>query len=301
MQITNTVFLVRPASFSYNTQTAASNTFQTKLEETPEKIQAKVLQEFDAFVAKLRSVGIAVQVFEDSTEPRKPDAVFPNNWISVHRDGTIVLYPMCTPNRRLERNPAVLEWLEKQKDFVTQIDYTSYETQDRFLEGTGSIIFDHNHRKAYACLSPRTDAMLFENLMVHLGYQAIAFNACDVNSVAIYHTNVMMSIGEGFVVICLESIRDEKERQKVMEEFHSSNLDVIAISLEQVSHFAGNMLALEGTKGQIVVLSQRAFDCLTSTQKQALEQYAILLPMPIPTIEAIGGGSARCMIAEVFL
>lgn len=301
MQITNTVFLVRPASFSYNTQTAASNTFQTKLEETPEKIQAKVLQEFDAFVAKLRSVGIAVQVFEDSTEPRKPDAVFPNNWISVHRDGTIVLYPMCTPNRRLERNPVVLEWLEKQKDFVTQIDYTSYETQDRFLEGTGSIIFDHNHRKAYACLSPRTDAMLFENLMVHLGYQAIAFNACDVNGVAIYHTNVMMSIGEGFVVICLESIRDEKERQKVMEEFHSSNLDVIAISLEQVSHFAGNMLALEGTKGQIVVLSQRAFDCLTSTQKQALEQYAALLPMPIPTIEAIGGGSARCMIAEVFL
>jgi hypothetical protein len=300
MQTTNAVFLVRPASFSYNPQTATSNAFQSMTGLSPAAIQAKALEEFDAFVAKLRSEGLQVQVFEDSLVPVKPDAIFPNNWISVHADGTIVLYPMCSPNRRLERQQAVLDWLEEKKDFNTIIDYTAYEDEGRFLEGTGSIIFDHPNKKAYACLSPRTDQGLFENLMVHLGYQAIYFNASDKNGLAIYHTNVMMSIGAGFSVICLESIKAVAERQKVVAALEAGGLEVVAISLEQVVHFAGNMLALHTENGQVLVLSKQAFDCLTIPQKQQLEQYATLLPMSIPTIELIGGGSARCMLAEVF-
>jgi hypothetical protein len=200
----------------------------------------------------------------------------------------------------LERNEAVLGWLERKKSFNTIIDYTVYEDQGRFLEGTGSIIFDHLNKKAYACLSPRTDQGIFENLMVHLGYQAISFNASDENGLAIYHSNVMMSIGTGFSVICLDSIKSEEERQKVVLELQNSGLGIVEISLKQVGHFAGNMLALHTGDRQVLVLSQRAFDCLTILQKQQLEQYASLLPMPIPTIELIGGGSARCMIAEVF-
>lgn len=300
MQTTNTVFLVRPACFSYNTQTAASNAFQTILELSSREVQAKALEEFDAFVATLRAEGVQVEVFEDTSEPIKPDAIFPNNWISIHADGTIVLYPMCTPNRRLERKKAVLDWLEQQKNFTTIIDYTIYEQQGRFLEGTGSIIFDHLNKKGYACLSPRTDQALFENLMIHLGYQAISFNASDAQEMAIYHSNVMMSIGKGFAVICLESIKAESERQRVVLELEGDGLELVAISLEQVGHFAGNMLALNANEQQVLVLSQRAFDCLNMEQKQQLEQYAKLLPLAIPTIELIGGGSARCMIAEVF-
>ena len=300
MQTTNQVFLVRPASFSYNKQTARSNAFQTITALSPVEIQTKALEEFDAFVMTLRTAGIQVEVFEDTPEPIKPDAVFPNNWISVHEDGTIVLYPMCTPNRRLERKQAVLDWLDEEKPFITIIDYTVYEDQGRFLEGTGSIVFDHLNKKAYACLSPRTDQGLFENLMVHLGYTAISFNASDKANQAIYHTNVMMSIGKGFVVICLESIKSKLERQEVIQELEKSGLDIVRISLEQVEHFAGNMLALRIGEQQVLVLSQSAFDCLTTEQKEQLEQYTKLLALPIPTIELIGGGSARCMITEVF-
>lgn len=300
MQTTNSVFLVRPASFSYNNQTATSNAFQTIVALSSTEVQAKAVEEFDVFVLRLRAEGIQVKVFEDTANPVKPDAIFPNNWISIHADGTIVLYPMCTPNRRLERNEAVLDWLEGKKSFNTIIDYTVYEDQGRFLEGTGSIIFDHLNKKAYACLSPRTDQGIFENLMIHLGYQAISFNASDENGLAIYHSNVMMSIGTGFSVICLESIKSETERQKVVLELQNSGLEIVEISLEQVGHFAGNILTLHTGGSQVLVLSQRAFDCLTILQKQQLEQYAKLLPMPIPTIELIGGGSARCMIAEVF-
>lgn len=300
MQTTNTVFLVRPAAFSYNTETAASNAFQTIVDTDPKELQKKALEEFDAFVLQLRTVGVEVEVFEDSATPIKPDAVFPNNWISIHADGTIVLYPMCTPNRRLERKQEVLDWLEERKAFVTIIDYTRYEQEGRFLEGTGSIIFDHLNKIAYACLSPRTDQGLWEHLMEHLGYQAIAFNALDANNIAIYHTNVMMAIGEGFVVICLEAIKDVQEREKVLASFRSTGLEVVDISLEQVQQFAGNMLALSTKEKQLLVLSQSAFDSLTKVQKQQLEKYAQLFPLSIPTIEQIGGGSARCMIAEVF-
>lgn len=300
MQTTNMVFLVRPASFSYNTQTATSNAFQTNVELSSIEIQAKALEEFDVFEAKLRAKGIQVKVFEDTAAPIKPDAIFPNNWISIHADGTVVLYPMCTPNRRLERKQAVLDWVEAQKSFTTIIDYTVYEDQGRFLEGTGSIVFDHLNKKGYACLSPRTDQGLFENLMVHLGYEAICFKASDEHGMAIYHTNVMMSIGDGFVVICLGSIQSDDERQKVVLELQNSGLEIVAISLEQVGHFAGNMLALHHGDKQLLVLSQRAFDCLTTQQKQVLTHYAELVALSIPSIELIGGGSARCMIAEVF-
>lgn len=300
MQTTNTVFLVRPASFSYNTQTAASNAFQTIVAQSAIEVQGKALDEFDAFVTRLKAAGIQVVVFEDTPVPIKPDAVFPNNWISIHADGTIVLYPMSTPNRRLERTQLILDWVEAQKSFTTIIDYTDYEHEGRFLEGTGSITFDHENKKGYACLSPRTDQGLFENLMIHLGYQAISFNAVDQNGCAIYHTNVMMSIGDGFSVICLESIPSNEERQRIFLELQKSGLDVVVISLEQVGHFAGNMLALHRENKQVLVLSQRAFDCLTLEQKIQLEQYVTLLPMSIPTIELIGGGSARCMLAEVF-
>lgn len=300
MQTTNTVFLVQPASFSYNSQTAISNTFQNKGTESAAELQERALLEFNRFVKRLEGKGIVVHVFEDSISPIKPDAIFPNNWISVHADGRLVLYPMCTPNRRLERREDIIEFIRSKRAIKEIIDYSIYEQNERFLEGTGSIIFDHAHKKAYACCSPRTDKALFEQLMTVLGYEAIVFHAQDQKGTAIYHTNVMMGIGEGFAVICLESIVNQKEQQNVVDRLESDGLELVNISLEQVQQFAGNVLALQGINGQLLVLSQSAFDGLTVVQKKQLEMHCELLPMRIPTIEMIGGGSARCMIAEIF-
>lgn len=302
MQNTNQILLVKPAHFTFNKETAGSNAFQNVLEEKEEIIKTKVLNEFENAVALLKSKNINVTVVEDTPDPVKPDAIFPNNWVSFHADGTVILYPMFAPNRREERRLDVLEMLKKKFKIEKVVDLSKYEAEELFLEGTGSIIFDHQHKVAYACLSPRTDKELFIELCNYLNYQPLYFIAEDKNRKQIYHTNVMMCIAEKFAVICLDSITDKTERQQVIQSFATSDHEIVDISFDQMSHFAGNMLELKDVNGKhLLVMSQSACDSLTVNQKKQIEKYAELLPLPIKTIETIGGGSARCMIAEIFL
>jgi hypothetical protein len=301
MNLANTVLLVRPASFGFNAETAVSNHYQQQLDGT--SLKTLVLAEFDAAVATLRGRGVRVRVFEDAPEPVKPDAVFPNNWFSTHADGRLLLYPMCAPNRRTERRPELVEMLAREFAVREVVDLSGTEADNRFLEGTGSIIFDHAHRVAYAGLSPRTDAALFEQVAQRLGYWPVTFRAVDARGQEIYHTNVMMCVGPGFAVICLESIADAAERAVVVNSLTTTGHEIVAISQAQVGRFAGNMLALAPEAGgqPLLILSQQAYDALTAAQREALARYAELVPLAIPTIETVGGGSARCMLAEIFL
>lgn len=303
MQSASTVFVVRPVCFGFNAETALSNHFQqTMAGLDAAAIQARAHAEFDALVAALRTKGVRVLVFEDTPEPPKPDAVFPNNWGTFHPDGTVLLYPMCAPNRRPERRPDILAALGRQFRITAIHDLSHHEAAGRFLEGTGSIIFDHLHQVAYACLSARTDAALFAETAARLGYRPVSFRALDAQDKEIYHTNVMMCIGSGFAVVCLESIQAEPERAAVVESLMSTGHDIVDISLAQVARFAGNMLTLRPAAGpELLALSQSAYDALTPAQRQTLSYHCELVPLPIPTIETIGGGSARCMLAEVFL
>ncbi|TGE08457.1 citrulline utilization hydrolase CtlX [Hymenobacter fodinae] len=302
MQAASTVFLVRPVRFSFNPETAASNHFQRVGSEPAEAIQRKVQAEFDTVVDTLRAKGVRVLVFEDSPEPHTPDSIFPNNWVSLHSDGRALLYPMCAPNRRLERRPDILAALGQQFIIKEVVDLSGREQAGHFLEGTGSIIFDHQHRVAYAALSPRTDALLFTEVCELLAYRPVVFHAVDQQGWDIYHTNVMMCVGAKFAVVCLESIRDEQERNAVVNSLQQTGHQVVAISLEQVSRFAGNMLTLRPAEGpELLAMSESAYSVLTLAQRDALGHYCELLPLPIPTIETIGGGSVRCMLAEVHL
>ena len=298
MQTTNNIFLVRPANFSFNEETQASNVFQKKSDDDPATVKQKASAEFDAFAEALKSRGVNVFVFDDTTEPAKTDAVFPNNWISLHADGTVVLYPMLSANRRLERRSDIIESLEEKFEITNIIDLTAHESGDRFLEGTGSIVFDHENKIAYASLSPRTDRGLFVQLCEELKYSPVTFTARDRDGSVIYHTNVMMCVGERFAVVCLESITDAYERSIISDKLLSTGHEITDITFDQMSSFAGNMLALDN---DLLVMSQSAFDSLTGKQKLTLEKYCELLPLAIPTIETVGGGSARCMIAEIFL
>ncbi|SMB93107.1 amidinotransferase [Hymenobacter roseosalivarius DSM 11622] len=304
MPSASTVFLVRPVRFAFNTETAASNHFQQTIAGLEqEAIQEKALAEFDAAVARLRAHGVQVLVFDDTPAPPKPDAVFPNNWLTLHPDGRVVLYPMHAPNRRPERRPDILEALRSQFTIREVVDLSHHEQEDRFLEGTGSLIFDHQHRVAYAGLSPRTDEALFQQVTSLLGYRPVAFHATDAQGHAIYHTNVMLCVGGKFAVVCLESITDPAEQAAVSDALASTGHEIVAISLAQVAHFAGNLLTLQPAAGgqELLAMSQSAHDALTADQRQTLSRYCTLVPLPIPTIETIGGGSARCMLAEVFL
>lgn len=302
MQATQQILLVKPASFGFNTETAASNSFQQIIGLQTEAIQQKVNAEFVDFVQILTSKGVNVLVVEDSITPSKPDAIFPNNWASYHADGTIILYPMCAPNRRAEKRADIIEAIRQQFKVSNIIDLSEYEKEDRFLEGTGSIIFDHVNKFAYACISPRTDKLLFEELSQILNYLPVSFNAFDKQGKAIYHTNVMMCIAEKFAVICLESICNEAEKTIVTNSLVQTGHQIIDISFNQMNQFAGNMLALKSNTGKdLLALSKSAFDSLTPIQQSIIAQYCEMVPMAIPTIESIGGGSARCMIAEIFL
>ncbi len=302
MQATNNILLVRPANFIFNAQTETSNAFQTKIEAPGDNIQQKVIAEFDQFAEILKSHGVTVNVFNDTAFPIKPDAIFPNNWVTFHADGMVILYPMQAPNRQLERRQDILEDLRKHFNISTILDLSVHEKNNQFLEGTGSIIFDHDHKIAYACISPRTDKELFLNLCNRLQYKAISFDAHDENGKEIYHTNVMMCIGEKFVAICLDSITNDIEKENVTSSLVGTGHEIIDITFEQMKNFAGNMLELKTTTHKsIVALSQRAFESLTSAQKAKMIQYVDLVPLNIKTIETIGGGSVRCMIAEIFL
>jgi hypothetical protein len=306
-QITDTILMVRPINFRMNEQTAVNNYYQKVLDNiTSQTVQQKALQEFDAFVKKLQSAGIKVVVVQDTKEPDTPDSIFPNNWISFHESGDVALYPMFAENRRLERREDVLELLENEGFHIENIvDYTSAEEEDIFLEGTGSLLLDRKNSKAYCALSPRADEELFIEFCEDFEFTPVVFTAyqtVDGKRMPIYHTNVIMCLGEDFAVICLDCIDDKTERKNVLKNLKEDGKEVIAITEEQVVQFAGNMLHVKNSEGKrFIVMSNAAYQSLTKEQLQKLEKHGELLYSLLDTIEACGGGSARCMMAEVFL
>ncbi len=306
-QITNTILMVRPVAFRMNEQTAVNNYYQKVLDGLlPETVQAKAQQEFDAYVAKLRAIGVNVVVIQDTKEPDTPDSIFPNNWISFHENGNVGLYPMYAENRRHERREDILDELEKAGYHIENIiDYTSAEEDGFFLEGTGSLLLDRVNRKAYCALSPRADEELFIEFCEDFEYSPVIFTANQtVNGErkAIYHTNVMMCLAETFAVICLECIDDKKERENVKKHLKEDGKEIIVITEAQVNNFAGNMLQVKGANDEpFLIMSNAAHQSLTKSQVQAIEKHCKIVSSSLDTIEACGGGSARCMMAEVFL
>lgn len=298
MQNTNKILMIRPVAFAYNAQTAVNNKFQAA--GNAEAAQVKALEEFDAFVDKLRENDIEVIVVNDTPEPHTPDSIFPNNWISFH-NGTIVLYPMYAENRRAERKQAILNMIHDKFPVAETIDLSGYEKENVFLEGTGSMVLDRKNKIAYACLSERTNKAALEDFCARMGYRPCSFTATDASGVAIYHTNVMMSVADNYVVICLESIKDADERANVVATIEKTGKDILPISYEQMNRFAGNMLQLENKKGEkILVMSEQAHKSLTYEELSILQKYNRIIYSKLDTIEMNGGGSARCMIAEVF-
>ncbi|WP_224746487.1 citrulline utilization hydrolase CtlX [Mucilaginibacter rigui] len=300
-QSTNNLLMIRPVAFGFNAQTAESNAFQNR-DDDQQAVQQKAVQEFDAFVKVLRDNGVNVTVISDTPEPHTPDSIFPNNWVSFHDNGDILLYPMQAKNRRLERREDIIRHLEESFKANHVIDLSRFETKNQFLEGTGSMVLDRENKIAYACLSPRTNAEVLKAFCDYTGYKAVTFDAFDQNGQAIYHTNVLMAIGSKFAVICLDSITNEQEKEAVISSLKSTGKEIIDITFDQMNHFAGNMLEVKGNNGDtLVVMSQAAYNSLTSEQKAALEKYGKLVYADINTIETNGGGSARCMMAEVHL
>ena len=287
--------MVRPAAFAFNEETSESNAFQQRLDGD---VEQRAVEEFDSYASMLRSNGITVDVLQDSPKPSTPDSIFPNNCFSTHGD-TLVLYPMCAPNRRLEREK-LRAALEKY-DFTRLVDLTAFESVNKFLEGTGSLVLDRENLIAYACISPRTDATLVEQWADTMGYTPVMFSASDFGGTAIYHTNVMMHIGSGYAVVCLDAVDDAAQRSMLSDTISKSGKETIIISMEQMNQFAGNMLQLHNDKGEdLLVMSRSALMSLTRLQIEALEKYTRILAPEIPIIETVGGGSARCMIAEIF-
>ncbi|TEW66147.1 amidinotransferase [Mucilaginibacter phyllosphaerae] len=293
--------MIRPVAFGFNAQTAGSNAFQ-KQGSDQQAVQQKAVQEFDGFVNVLRDNGVNVTVISDTAEPHTPDSIFPNNWVSFHDNGDIFLYPMQAQNRRLERREDIIRQLEEKFKANHVIDLSRFEANNEFLEGTGSMVLDRENKIAYACLSPRTHAEVLKAFCDYTGYKAVTFDAFDQNGQAIYHTNVLMAIGSKFAVICLDSIINSIEKESVINSIRSAGKEIVAITFDQMNHFAGNMLEVRNDKGEtLVVMSQAAFASLTAEQKTALEKYGKLVYADINTIETNGGGSARCMMAEVHL
>ena len=301
MQTTSNILMIRPVAFGLNIQTADSNAFQNK-SASQEKVQEKALEEFDNFVIKLRANGIDVTVIEDTPNPDTPDSIFPNNWISFHEDGSIYLYPMQAENRRLERREDLIDHLSENFNITEINDLSFTEENGEYLEGTGSLVLDRENKLAYACLSIRTQQKVLDIFMQESGYQAVTFKAVDQNGMAIYHTNVMMCVGDAFVVICLDSIPDETEKAKVVKAIKDSQKEIIEISLDQMNQFAGNMLQVKNKEGKsFLIMSARAHQALNQHQLDKIRKYAEILSSPLTTIEDNGGGSARCMIAEIHL
>lgn len=299
--------MVRPAGFRMNEQTAVNNYYQKVLDHvTPNTVNAMAQKEFDAFVEKLRAAGVEVIVVNDTTDPDTPDAVFPNNWISFHESGDVALYPMFAENRRLERREDVLDILEEQGFLIENVvDYRNAEDEGIFLEGTGSVVLDRQAGKAYCALSPRADEELFIEFCEDFEFTPVIFTAYQTiegKRKAIYHTNVMMCVGETFAVICLDAIDDKQERKNVIKHLKEDHKEIIAITEGQLNNFAGNMLQVATTSGKkLLVMSEAARKSLTEAQVNAIEKHCDILSSSLDTIEACGGGSARCMMAEVFL
>jgi len=293
--------MIRPANFGFNEETAASNVFQKK-PISANDINKQAQLEFDRMVKTLCANGVEVIVVNDTAEPHKPDAIFPNNWVSFHDDGTVFLYPMHAENRRLERREDIISRLENQFSVKHVIDLSRFEFEDKFLEGTGSMVPDRENKIVYACISPRTDREVLGLFCEEEGYRPITFDAVDEKGRAIYHTNVLMCLGSGFAVICMDCIANPHEKIVVKESLTATKKQIVEISFEQMNQFAGNMLEVKNKSGEtLIVMSRAAFNSLDNDQKATLQKYGKLLYTDISTIEAIGGGSARCMMAEVHL
>ena len=298
-QTTSTVFMVKPVCFGFNPQTAENNAFQK--EGFNNGAQEKALGEFNEFVKLLKSKGINVVEAEDTLEPKTPDSVFPNNWFSTHENGELVLYPMFAPNRRAERKEVFINEIKKNFNFKKIVDLTIWENENKFLEGTGSMVLDRVAKVAYACKSPRTDENVLKDFCQKLGYTYVLFNSVDRNGKMIYHTNVIMCIGTTFAILCSDSIKDKDELKKVLKSLEKAGKKVVEISFDQMEHYAGNMLELKNKEGKrFLIMSQTALDCLTKEQKEYLEGECTILHPKIDCIEVNGGGSARCMMAEIF-
>ena len=306
MQTSATVLMIRPANFGFNPETAENNFYQREDDRGAEEIRELARKEFDGFVALLRDQGVNVIVVEDSENPAMPDAVFPNNWFSTHPDGKLILYPMFSPVRRLERRKDIVEGLINSGLRVTEIlDLSFFEESGQFLEGTGSMVMDHQAKLIYACFSQRTHRVPLDYVGKLLGYKVVGFHAVqEVNGEfgPIYHSNVMMHIGTDLAVVCLDSIRKASEKQRVQESLTKSGKKVIPITLKQKLNFAGNILEVSNDGGErFTVMSQAALDSLSVGQIQSIERHTTIISPSIPTIEKLGGGSARCMMAEIFL
>ncbi|MEO1253266.1 MAG: arginine deiminase-related protein [Bacteroidota bacterium] len=305
-QITNTLFMVRPISFRKNEETAANNYFQQDEDKTsPDEIQKRALAEFDLFVEKLREKGVEVYVFEDQESDKTPDSIFPNNWISFHDDGTILTYPMFAENRRLERREDVIKKL--QETFLVNMvqSFAHWENKGKYLEGTGSMILDRPNKVTYASISDRTNEDVLRIFCEKTGYESVTFTSYQTvgdKRLPIYHTNVMMALGEDYTIVCLDCIDNEVERERLIFALQKTGKEIIEISEDQMHQFAGNMLQVMNDRNErFTVMSLAAYDSLRPKQIEALEKYGEIIYSPIPTIEKLGGGSVRCMMAEVFL
>jgi hypothetical protein len=300
-QSTNSVLMIRPARFYPNPETAADNAFQRNADRDSDALTLAARREFHAAVETLRAAGINVHVFEDTAEPEKPDAVFPNNWISTHHDGRIALFPMYSSLRRRERRQDIIEELRRHYRVTEVIDYSAFEEDGCCLEGTGSVVFDHLNKIAYVSLSNRSNPKVIQRFADDFSYEPVIFTSIDSKGQPIYHTNVMMSIGTGFAMVAWEMIPNKAERQQVRALLEKTGKEIVELSAEQIGNFAGNAIELHSKDGEkLLVLSSRAAQALTEKQRETLTRYAPLVPLELHTIE-LGGGSARCMIATIHL
>lgn len=303
-QATSRILMIRPVSFAFNEQTAGTNAFQNikMAAQTKDIAQEDALREFDEMVRHLRALGVDVIVYEDTPEPFTPDSIFPNNWVSFHASGTVVLYPMQAENRRLERRRDIIDDLSERFHVAKIVDLTHFEEEGKYLEGTGSMVLDRMNRVAFTCLSPRTHEDVLAEFSRQTGYRIVSFHAYDAGDMPVYHTNVVMCMGDTFAVVCLQAIKDLDERLMVRQELEKLGKNIIEISLEQMASFAGNMLLITNKKGQkMLVMSTQAYNSLTPRQLDILDDFATLLHFDLSMIEGNGGGSARCMMAEVHL
>ena len=304
-QSTNHLLMIRPSHFGYNQETAKSNAFQVNPETTEDgtaEIRQKAKEEFDGFVELLQRNGVKVTVIKEQNDPITPDAVFPNNWVSFHQNGTAITYPMESESRRFERDEKIIDLLAELYDIHAVFNLDTYEDKGLFLEGTGSMVLDRKNSIVYSCLSPRTNIEVLEAFCKLTKYRKVVFNAVDGGRQPIYHTNVMMTIADKFVVICLDTVLDKKEKDTLLKYFFDSNKEVIKITLDQMNAFAGNMLQVHNDRNvPFLVMSTQAYNILRPDQIRHIERHLQILHHPIPTIEQYGGGSVRCMMAEVFL
>jgi len=303
-QLASAVLMIRPVRFESNPLTAESNRFQGRNPASPEQQQIAAKSEFDGLAAALRTAGIKVVEIEDTAEPHTPDAIFPNNWVSFHADGSVVLYPMEAPNRRTERRQEIIDTLVNQHGFQVRqlIDLSQHEDSGHFLEGTGSMVLDRANRIAYACLSSRTHLDVLGDFAQRMDYEVVAFDAVDKDGVAIYHTNVLMNVGEGLAVVCDAAIARDDQREAVLQSLRNSGHDVLALTFDQMDSFAGNMLELRSANGErLIAMSEQARNSLTAPQLETISSYATLVSAPIDNIEGSAGGSVRCMLAEIHL